>query len=158
MMEVMHVYKYTKHQWSERFEIHHATNPTSDQHQAPHTYTHVNWVTRSACDTQSTRNMSNINWRTINIDQLDPDSPANFDLSSLTPAVQPVSTADVQSLSAQIKQLSRGGDQEGALTGALENVPYGADDRGKVRQDRYSITRTQSRKRNVRTARDPSRA
>ncbi|KAF2837735.1 Arp2/3 complex 16 kDa subunit ARPC5 [Patellaria atrata CBS 101060] len=75
--------------------------------------------------------MSLQNWRTINVDALDPDSPANFDLSTLTPAVNPVSTSDVQSLQNQIRQLLRGGDSEGALRGALENVPYGADDRGK---------------------------
>jgi actin related protein 2/3 complex subunit 5 len=75
--------------------------------------------------------MANINWRTINIDALDPDSPANFDLSSLTPAVTPVSTADVQATSTQIRQLLRGGDNEGALLGALENPPYGADAQGK---------------------------
>ena len=82
--------------------------------------------------------MANINWRTINIDALDPESSTNFDLSTLTPGVQPVSTSDVQSLSGQIKQLLRGGDQEGALTGALENVPYGADAHGKVRLDSLS--------------------
>ncbi|CAN9281887.1 unnamed protein product [Alternaria alternata] len=75
--------------------------------------------------------MANINWRTINIDALDPDSPANFDLSSLAPAVQPVSTADVQNNAQQLRQLLRGGDNEGALLGALENPPYGADDKGK---------------------------
>ncbi|KAF2865252.1 actin-related protein 2/3 complex subunit 5 [Massariosphaeria phaeospora] len=75
--------------------------------------------------------MATLNWRTINIDALDPDSPANFDLSSLTPAVAPVSTADVQSLAGQIRQLLRSGDNEGALQGALENVPYGADEKGK---------------------------
>lgn len=77
--------------------------------------------------------MANINWRTINIDALDPDSPANFDLSSLTPAVEPISTADVQNTAQQIRQLLRGGDNEGALQGALESAPYGADDKGKVR-------------------------
>lgn len=76
--------------------------------------------------------MAQINWRTINIDALDPDSAANFDLSTLTPGVQKVSTADVQTLAGQVKQLLRGGDQEGALRGALENAPYGADERGKV--------------------------
>ncbi|EMC92768.1 hypothetical protein BAUCODRAFT_37679 [Baudoinia panamericana UAMH 10762] len=75
--------------------------------------------------------MSNINWRTINIDALDPESAYNFDLTTLTPAVQPVSTSDVQTLSGQIRQLVRGGDAEGALRGALENAPYGADDQGK---------------------------
>lgn len=76
--------------------------------------------------------MANINWRTIDIDALDPDSAANFDLTTFTPNVEPVSTADVQTLSGQVKQLLRGGDQEGALVGALENVPYGADAQGKV--------------------------
>ncbi|KAF2139513.1 uncharacterized protein K452DRAFT_289519, partial [Aplosporella prunicola CBS 121167] len=75
--------------------------------------------------------MSQINWRTINIDALDPDSPANFDMASLTPAVAPVATADVQTLAGQIRQLLRGGDSEGALRGALENAPYGADQQGK---------------------------
>jgi actin related protein 2/3 complex, subunit 5 len=73
-----------------------------------------------------------VNWRTINIDALDPDSPANFDLSSLTPDVVPVSAADVQHLATQCRQLLRGGDSEGALRGALENAPYGGDERGKV--------------------------
>jgi len=76
--------------------------------------------------------MSIINWRTINIDALDPDSPANFDLSTLTPALAPVSTSEVQSLQGQVRQLLRGGDSEGALRGALESAPYGADERGKV--------------------------
>ena len=77
--------------------------------------------------------MAQVNWRAINIDAYDPDSATNFDLSTFTPAVQPISTADVQTISGQIKQLLRGGDQEGALRGSLENAPYGADERGKVR-------------------------
>jgi len=76
--------------------------------------------------------MATVNWRTINIDALDPDSPANFDLKTLTPVVTPVSTADVQNLASQIRQLLRAGDSEGALRGALETTPYGADERGKV--------------------------
>lgn len=75
--------------------------------------------------------MAQINWRTINIDALDPESSANFDLSTLTPGLQPVSVDEVQTLAGQIKQLLRGGDSEGALRGSLENPPYGADDRGK---------------------------
>jgi len=76
--------------------------------------------------------MSLTNWRTINIDALDPESPANFDLASLTPGLAPVSTESVQSVAGQIRQLLRGGDSEGALRGALETVPYGGDARGKV--------------------------
>lgn len=75
--------------------------------------------------------MTTINWRTINIDALDPESSSNFDLATLTPSVQPVSAADVQGLTGQIRQALRGGDSEGALRGALENAPYGADERGK---------------------------
>ncbi|KAL8967803.1 MAG: hypothetical protein Q9183_002757, partial [Haloplaca sp. 2 TL-2023] len=71
--------------------------------------------------------MATVNWRTINIDLLDPESPANFSTATLVPAVTPVSAAEVQSLSSQIKQLLRGGDSEGALRGALENPPYGGD-------------------------------
>lgn len=76
--------------------------------------------------------MTNINWRTINIDLLDPESPANFSTATLSPNVPPVSAAEVQSLSSQIKQLLRGGDSEGALRGALENPPYGGDAAAKV--------------------------
>ena len=76
--------------------------------------------------------MADFNWRTVNVDAHDPESAYNFDLTTLTPAVQPVSTSDVQTLSGQIRQLIRGGNAEGALKGALENAPYGADEQGKV--------------------------
>ncbi|KAK1067471.1 hypothetical protein LTR74_006332 [Friedmanniomyces endolithicus] len=76
--------------------------------------------------------MADFNWRTINIDALDPESAYNFDLSTLTPTVQPTSTQDVQTLNGQIRQLLRGGIAEGALRGGLENVPYGADEQGKA--------------------------
>ena len=78
------------------------------------------------------------NWRTLNVDALDPDSPANFDLSTLKPQVATVSDAEVQSLATQIRQLLRGGDSEGALLGALENAPYGAEERGKVHTHTYT--------------------
>lgn len=81
--------------------------------------------------------MALTNWRTINVDLLDPESPANFDLKSLTPSVVPVSTAEVQKLAGQVRQLLRGGDSEGALKGALENAPYGADEKGKVSWTRF---------------------
>ncbi|MCJ1289326.1 hypothetical protein MMC34_000858 [Xylographa carneopallida] len=71
--------------------------------------------------------MATLNWRTINIDLLDPDSPANFAIASLTPTLAPVSAAEVQALAVQIKQLLRSGDAEGALRAALENAPYGGD-------------------------------
>ncbi|KAI4137629.1 MAG: hypothetical protein L6R39_007180 [Caloplaca ligustica] len=71
--------------------------------------------------------MANINWRTINVDLLDPESPANFSTTTLAPAVPPVSASEVQNLASNIKQLLRGRDSEGALRGALENPPYGGD-------------------------------
>ena len=76
--------------------------------------------------------MAAINWRTINVDLLDPESPANFDVSSLLPSIPSASASEVQTLSSQIKQLLRGGDSEGALKGALENAPYGGDAQAKV--------------------------
>lgn len=82
--------------------------------------------------------MATMNWRTINVDLLDPESPANFAISSLSPAAPPVSASEVQSLSSQIKQLLRGGDSEGALRGALENPPYGGDAAAKVSLGIYS--------------------
>ena len=76
--------------------------------------------------------MATMNWRTINVDLFDPESSANFDVSSILPSVPSVSTSEVQTLSSQIKQLLRGGDAEGALRGALENAPYGGDTQAKV--------------------------
>lgn len=76
--------------------------------------------------------MANINWRTINVDALDPESSANFEIAALAPAVAPVSTAEVQQLGQQCRQLLRGGDAEGALRGALEGAPYGGDAQAKV--------------------------
>ncbi|KAI9806234.1 MAG: hypothetical protein M1825_006349 [Sarcosagium campestre] len=75
--------------------------------------------------------MSVQNYRLINIDRLDPESSANFDISTLVPAATPVSSNDVQGLAGQLRQLLRGGDTEGALRGALENAPYGGDDGAK---------------------------
>lgn len=83
--------------------------------------------------------MADFNWRTVNVDLLDPESASNFDLTTLTPTVEPISTSDVQTLSGQIRQLARGGNTEGALRGALENAPYGADQQGKVGQTHVDI-------------------
>ncbi|KAH8670196.1 actin-related protein 2/3 complex subunit 5 [Tricladium varicosporioides] len=68
------------------------------------------------------------NWRTINIDALDPESSSNFDTSTLHPAFAPVSDNEVRTLGQQVRQLLRGGDAEGALRGALEMAPYGGND------------------------------
>ncbi|KAL7624252.1 hypothetical protein AAE478_005812 [Parahypoxylon ruwenzoriense] len=70
-------------------------------------------------------------WRTINIDALDPDSSQNFDTSTLHPPLPEVGEADVRQLNAQVRQLLRGGDAEGALRGCLESPVYNASDAAK---------------------------
>ncbi|KAL8745214.1 MAG: hypothetical protein Q9190_002621 [Brigantiaea leucoxantha] len=75
--------------------------------------------------------MANFNWRTINIDLLDPESPANFSTASLQPASTPVTASEVQGFASQVRQSLRGGDTEGALRRALENAPYGGDSAAK---------------------------
>ena len=79
------------------------------------------------------------NWRTINIDALDPESSSNFDTSTLHPAFAPVSDAEIRSLGQQVRQLLRGGDAEGALRGALEGAPYGGEDSVKVCFDPFLL-------------------
>jgi actin related protein 2/3 complex, subunit 5 len=71
------------------------------------------------------------NWRTIDVDALDPEASCNFDIASLAPAVATSSAADVQAAAAHVRQALRGGDGEGALRDALALAPFGADDRGK---------------------------
>jgi actin related protein 2/3 complex subunit 5 len=64
-------------------------------------------------------------WRTINIDALQEDSSVNFDTTTLRPSALPeITEADVRQLTAQVRQLLRGGDAEGALRGCLESPVY----------------------------------
>ncbi|KAI2632288.1 Arp2/3 complex 16 kDa subunit ARPC5 [Hypoxylon sp. NC1633] len=70
-------------------------------------------------------------WRTINIDALDPDSSQNFDTSTLHPPLPEISEAEVRQLNAQVRQLLRGGDSEGALRGCLETPVYNGSDSAK---------------------------
>lgn len=72
-------------------------------------------------------------WRTIDIDALQEDSPANFDTSTLHPPLPEIGEADVRALAGQIRQLLRGGDSEGALRGCLEMPVYNGADLAKVR-------------------------
>jgi actin related protein 2/3 complex subunit 5 len=72
------------------------------------------------------------NWRTINIDALDPDSSQNFDITTLHSALPQVSDAEIKQIAGQVRQLLRGGDAEGALRGALESAPTGSSDAVKV--------------------------
>ncbi|KHJ33408.1 putative arp2 3 complex subunit [Erysiphe necator] len=77
----------------------------------------------SVIQQQSNATLSD-NWRTINIDILDPDSSTRFDPSTLHSSGVPVSEDEINSIGQQIRQLLRGGDAEGALRSALEFAPY----------------------------------
>ncbi|KAJ5293806.1 hypothetical protein PENANT_c002G00569 [Penicillium antarcticum] len=77
--------------------------------------------------------MSQLNYRTINIDALDPESSTNFPMDSLLPATLPQSesASDAANVATQVRQLLRGGDPEGALRTVLGTAPLGGDDRAK---------------------------
>ncbi|KAJ5861379.1 uncharacterized protein N7529_008689 [Penicillium soppii] len=77
--------------------------------------------------------MSQLNYRTINIDALDPESSTNFPMESLLPATLPqaVSASDAANAATQVRQMLRGGDPEGALRTVLDTAPLGGDDRAK---------------------------
>ncbi|KAJ6057131.1 hypothetical protein N7460_000405 [Penicillium canescens] len=68
--------------------------------------------------------MSQLNYRTINIDALDPESSTNFPMDSSSPRPSP-------NPSPPVRQLLRGGDPEGALRTVLDTAPLGGDDRAK---------------------------
>ncbi|KAK5662866.1 hypothetical protein OQA88_6277 [Cercophora sp. LCS_1] len=70
-------------------------------------------------------------WRTINIDALQEDSSVNFDTSTLHPPQPETSEAEVRQINAQVRQLLRGGDSEGALRGCLEMPVYNGSDSAK---------------------------
>ena len=77
--------------------------------------------------------MAQLNYRTINIDVLDPESSINFPMDTLLPATLPAPTtsSDAASVASQVRQLLRGGDAEGALRYVLDTAPLGGDDRAK---------------------------
>jgi actin related protein 2/3 complex subunit 5 len=77
--------------------------------------------------------MAATNYRTIQIDALDPDAPPNFPLSSLLPSnlPPPATSSEMTSLAQQVRQHLRSGDAESALLLALEHAPLGGDDLAK---------------------------
>lgn len=77
--------------------------------------------------------MSNINYRTIDIDSVDPDSSVNFPLDTLLPGnlPPPTTSGNAANVGSQIRQLLRSGDSEAALLHVLDNAPLGGDDRAK---------------------------
>lgn len=77
--------------------------------------------------------MAEFNYRTINIDTLDPDSSTNFPMETLLPSTLPAPTTSsaAASTATQTRQLLRGGDAENALAHVLDTAPLGGDDRAK---------------------------
>lgn len=77
--------------------------------------------------------MAQVNYRTINVDQLDPEAPINFALETLLPSSlpPPITASDAANVAAQVRQMLRGGDPEGALRGVLDAAPLSGDDRAK---------------------------
>ncbi|RDW86357.1 actin-related protein 2/3 complex subunit 5 family protein [Aspergillus mulundensis] len=77
--------------------------------------------------------MSTLNYRTINIDALDPDSPQNFPIESLLPSTLPPSQgpSDAANTATQVRQLLRSGDPAAALIHVLDTAPLGGDEGAK---------------------------
>jgi len=73
------------------------------------------------------------NYRTINIDVLDPESSSNFPMETLLPGTLPpaLSSSDAAGVAGQVRQMLRGGDPEGAMRYVLDTAPLGGDDRAK---------------------------
>ncbi|PYH41365.1 actin-related protein 2/3 complex subunit 5 family protein [Aspergillus saccharolyticus JOP 1030-1] len=77
--------------------------------------------------------MAQLNYRTINIDVLDPDSSINFPMDTLLPATLPAPTTSsaAAAVAGEVRQLLRGGDPEAALRHVLDTAPLGGDERAK---------------------------
>jgi len=77
--------------------------------------------------------MAQVNYRTINVDVLDPESSVNFPLDTLLPSTLPAPTDanTAAGVATQVRQMLRGGDPEGALRYVLDTAPLGGDDRAK---------------------------
>ena len=72
----------------------------------------------------------NQNWRLIDVDALDPE--LQYPAELLSPPFEPVATSTIQQGNQQCRGLLQRGENTEALRIALENVPYGGDETGKV--------------------------
>ncbi|PYI13814.1 putative Arp2/3 complex subunit Arc16 [Aspergillus japonicus CBS 114.51] len=77
--------------------------------------------------------MAQLNYRTINIDVLDPDASINFPMDTLLPATLPAATTSsaAAAVAGEVRQLLRGGDPAAALRHVLATAPLGGDERAK---------------------------
>ncbi len=74
--------------------------------------------------------MADFNFRRIDVDQYDPDS--HVTLEDITPQADPVSYSDITAKAQQIRNLLQKGANEDALLLALDDPPYGGDEKTKV--------------------------
>lgn len=77
--------------------------------------------------------MAQLNYRTINIDVLDPESSVNFPMDTLLPGTlpEPTTSGGAASVAQQVRQMLRGGDPEGALRHVLDTAPLSGDAQAK---------------------------
>ncbi|KAL1993556.1 hypothetical protein VTN49DRAFT_2225 [Thermomyces lanuginosus] len=77
--------------------------------------------------------MSQINYRTINVDVLDPESSVNFPLDTLLPGnlPPPTNASGAANVASSVRQLLRSGDPEGALRYVLDTAPLSGDAQAK---------------------------
>lgn len=77
--------------------------------------------------------MSQLNYRTINVDMFDSESSVNFPMETLLPATlpPPSNSSSAANVASQVRQMLRSGDAEGALRYVLDTAPLGGDDRAK---------------------------
>ncbi|KAL1964115.1 hypothetical protein VTN77DRAFT_7533 [Rasamsonia byssochlamydoides] len=77
--------------------------------------------------------MAQINYRTINVDVLDPEAPVNFPMETLLPGnlPPPTNASNAAAIASQVRQMLRGGDPEGALRTVLDTAPLGGDAQAK---------------------------
>lgn len=77
--------------------------------------------------------MSLINYRTVDVDSIDPESSVNFPLETLVPSncPPPTNSSAAASIGSQVRQMLRSGDLEGVMRYVLDTAPLGGDDRAK---------------------------
>lgn len=72
------------------------------------------------------------NFRRLDVDHLSDPGAKFLTLQDLLPPLPPVSLADMQARAAEVKALMSKGDYGAALTVAVEDAPYGGDEKTKV--------------------------
>lgn len=72
------------------------------------------------------------NFRRLDVDHLSDPGSKFLTLQDLLPPLAPVSYSDMQARAAEVKGLMSKGDYGAALVVAVEDAPYGGDEKTKV--------------------------